>query len=49
MPPTTEHGRREDEAPGTLGRRLAWFAALWLASLAVTAAAAYGLRALLTL
>lgn len=49
MPPTTDRGRRQDEASGTLGRRLAWFAALWLASLAVTAAAAYGLRALLTL
>jgi len=49
MPPTTERGRRQDEGAGTLGRRLAWFAALWLAGLAVTAAAAYGLRALLTL
>jgi len=32
-----------------LRRRLAWFAGLWLAGLAVTAALAYGLRALLFL
>lgn len=31
----------------SLGRRLAWFAGLWVASLTVTAAVAYGLRALL--
>jgi len=48
MPPTTD--RRSDgggQAP--LGRRLAWFAALWLAGLAATAAVAYLLRALLFL
>ncbi len=42
---TTEQETR----PGTLGSRLAWFAALWLAGLGVTAALAYGLRALLFL
>jgi len=50
MPATTKRapGRdREEQAP--LGRRLAWFAALWLAGLAVTAAVAYTLRALLFL
>jgi hypothetical protein len=31
-----------------LGRRLAWFAALWTAGLVVTAALAYALRALIT-
>jgi hypothetical protein len=49
MPPTTDPARRRQEEPGSLGRRLAWFAALWLAGLAVTAAVAYGLRALLWL
>lgn len=50
MRPTTDHGpARHREEPGPLGRRLAWFAALWLAGLGVTAAVAYGLRALLFL
>lgn len=50
MPPTTDRPAGRD-APGQppLGRRLAWFAALWLAGLAVTAAVAYLLRALLFL
>jgi hypothetical protein len=50
MRPTTEagDGQRQGE-PGPLGRRLAWFAALWLAGLLATAAVAYGLRALLFL
>jgi len=51
MRPTTDAGdggeRREEAGP--LGRRLAWFAALWLAGLLATAAVAYGLRALLFL
>jgi hypothetical protein len=50
MPPTTDRPPGHDgsdQAP--LARRLAWFAALWLAGLAVTAAVAYGLRALLFL
>ncbi len=50
MPPTTDRLRRDggpEQAP--LGRRLAWFVALWLAGLIVTAAVAYGLRALLFL
>lgn len=37
----------KDEIQAPLWRRLAWFAALWIASLAATAAVAYGLRALL--
>lgn len=49
MRPITDSVRRHDEAPGSLGRRLAWFAALWLAGLGVTAVVAYGLRALLFL
>lgn len=49
MPPTTDDARRPGEDPGPLSRRLAWFAALWLAGLAATAALAYGLRALLFL
>lgn len=51
MRPTTDTGGRgrRDGDPGPLSRRLAWFAALWLASLAATAALAYGLRALLFL
>lgn len=36
-----------DDAEPPLWRRLAWFAGLWVASLAATAAVAYGLRALL--
>jgi hypothetical protein len=47
MPPTTDRSPRRDQAPDTLGRRLVWFAALWLAGLGVTAAVAYGMRALL--
>ena len=46
---TTDLAGRRGEEPGSLGRRLAWFAALWLAGLAVTAAVAYGMRALLFL
>jgi hypothetical protein len=38
-----EHGER----PGPLGRRLGWFFAVALASAAVTALAAYALKALL--
>jgi len=50
MPHITDRPPGDDgpeQAP--LGRRLAWFAGLWLAGLAVTAALAYGLRALLFL
>jgi hypothetical protein len=46
MPPTTDR-QPDSDGQASLGRRLAWFAALWLAGLAVTAAVAYGLRALL--
>jgi len=35
------------EAPAPLGKRLLWFVALWLGSLIVVAAVAYGLRALI--
>ena len=35
------------DAPRPLGKRLLWFAALWLASLIAVAAVAYGLRALI--
>lgn len=49
MRPTTDPARRHEQAPGSLGRRLAWFAALWLAGLGAAAAVAYGLRALLFL
>jgi hypothetical protein len=31
-------------APGSLVKRLAWFVGLWLASVLVVAAVAYGLR-----
>jgi hypothetical protein len=41
---TTDSGRERSRA-GI--RRVAWFAALYLAGLAVTAALTYGLRALL--
>jgi hypothetical protein len=46
MPPTTDRGQ---QARDTFVRRLAWFAVLWVAGLVVTAAAAYGLRALLSM
>jgi hypothetical protein len=49
MRPITETAPRREGEPGSLGRRLAWFGALWLAGLAVTAAVAYGLRALMFL
>ena len=49
MRPITDPARRHEQVPGSLGRRLAWFAALWLAGLGATAAVAYGLRALLFL
>ena len=50
MPPTTDRPpARGEPGQAPLGRRLAWFAALWLAGLAATAAVAYGLRALLFL
>lgn len=49
MRPTTEPAPAREAQPGSLSRRLAWFGGLWLAGLAVTAAVAYGLRALLLL
>lgn len=46
MPDTTD---RRPGPGGGFGRRLAWFAGLWLASLTFFLAVAYGLRALLDL
>lgn len=47
MAPIIE-GPPEDGAPKPpLGKRILWFAALWLGGLVVVAAAAYGLRALI--
>ena len=44
MRDTTDSGRKRS---GAGMRRVAWFAALYLAGLAVTLALSYGLRALL--
>jgi hypothetical protein len=49
MRPITERHSQPAAQPGSLAQRLAWFAGLWLASLAVVAALAYGMRALLLL
>lgn len=47
MPPIIEGPPEEDEAPKPLGKRMLWFVALWVGSLAVVAAVAYALRALI--
>jgi hypothetical protein len=47
MPPIIEGPPEEGEAPKPLGKRVLWFAALWVGSLAVVAAVAYALRALI--
>ncbi len=47
MPPIIEGPPEEGEPRPPLGKRLIWFAVIWIASLAVVAAAAYGLRALI--
>ncbi|MGD9814512.1 MAG: DUF2474 family protein [Hyphomonadaceae bacterium] len=47
MPPIIEGPPEEGEPRPPLGKRLIWFAAIWIASLAAVAAAAYGLRALI--
>jgi len=45
MPPIIEGPPEDGEAPRPLGKRLVWFALLWIGSLAVVAAVAYALRA----
>ncbi len=47
MPPIIEGPPKPGEAPRPLGKRLLWFAALWLGRLIAVAVAAYGLRALI--
>ena len=48
MPPIIEGPPEPGEAPRPLGKRLLWFAALWLGSLLAVAAVAYALKALIT-
>jgi hypothetical protein len=45
MPPIIEGPPEEGEAPRPLGKRLLWFAVLWVGGLVVVAAVAYALRA----
>lgn len=47
MPPIIEGPPEEGEERRPLGRRLLWFAALWVGSLLAVAAVAYALRALI--
>lgn len=47
MPPIIEGPPEAGEAPRPLGKRLAWFAVIWICSLAAVAALAYSLRALI--
>lgn len=47
MPPIIEGPPEDGEAPRPLGKRLLWFAVLWVGGLAAVAGAAYGLRALI--
>jgi len=47
MPPIIEGPPEEGEEQRPLGKRLIWFAALWVGSLAAVAAVAYMLRALI--
>jgi hypothetical protein len=48
MKPPTIEGPPEDGDPRPpLGKKLLWFAALWVAGLATVAIVAYGLRALI--
>ena len=47
MPPIIEGPPEPGEAKQPLAKRLAWFAAIWIASLVGTAAVAYALRALI--
>jgi hypothetical protein len=47
MAPIIEGTPDAGETKRPLGKRLLWFAALWLASLIAVATVAYGLRALI--
>jgi hypothetical protein len=47
MPPIIEGPPEEGEARPPLGKRVLWFAVLWIGSLAAVAAVAYALRALI--
>lgn len=47
MPPIIEGPPGDGEARRPLGKRLVWFAVLWVGSLCVVAAIAYALRALI--
>ncbi len=47
MAPIIEGPPEEGEARKPLGKRLLWFAALWLGGLIAVAAMAYSLRALI--
>lgn len=47
MPPIIEGPPEEGEEQRPLGKKLLWFALLWIGSLAAVAAAAYTLRALI--
>lgn len=47
MPPIIEGPPEDGEARRPLGKRLVWFAVLWVGSLGVVAAIAYALRALI--
>jgi len=47
MPPIIEGPPEEGETRPPLGKRLVWFAVLWVGSLCAVAAIAYALRALI--
>ncbi len=47
MPPIIEGPPEDGETPRPLGKRLVWFAVLWVGSLCAVAAIAYALRALI--
>lgn len=47
MPSIIEGPPEPGEAPRPLGKRLIWFAALWIGSLFAVAAVAYALKALI--
>lgn len=47
MPRIIEGPPEEGDTPRPLGRRLLWFAALWVGSLIAVAAVAYAMRALI--
>ena len=48
MPPIIEGPPEPGDAPRPLGKRLLWFAALWVGSLLAVAAVAYALKALIS-